>query len=414
MTHLHRRAFLKLSGAGLLAAHLPRPLFHLGGRAGRPALVTIYLRGGQDTLNTLVPFGDERYGQLRPTIAIPASGEGAVLPLDKTFGLHPALAPLGPLYAAKRLLPIVCVGSPHPTRSHFDAQDFMEYAAPGLRTVRAGWLDRYLHQTRSDRDSPLRAVAMQGLLPKSLRGDYPVLAVPDTQRRGEGLGAVEGLYGGGETMGGQMGDPKPTGPVDPVLEAGRATIAALRRLDEVVQQAPAAPATATYPQGGLGQRLRRIARLIRAGETEVACADMGGWDHHANEGGSEGTFATMLGHVAQSLAAFATDLGPDLDRTLVLVMTEFGRTCRENGNAGTDHGHGGLMLALGGGIAGGRIAGRWNGLADKDLYQARDLPVTTDFRDVMADVLRQHLGFQPPADFFPGHKPGKGLGLFAS
>ena len=419
MTHLDRRAFLKTTGLGALAASLPFPAMHTPSRRGKPVLVIVYLRGGQDTLNTLVPWNDDRYYELRPTIAIPREGEGAALRLDDRFGLHPALAALAPWYEKKKLAPIVCVGSPHTTRSHFDAQDFMEYAAPGLRTVRAGWLDRYLMQTRGQDDGALRAVAMQGLLPKALRGDYPVLAVPDTTRRGGGLDTIESLYteGMAEDVQGET-TPRPGQRrsrherPDPVLAAGRTTITALRRLEEVMKQAPPPATDARYPDGGLGGRLQRIARLIRAdAEVEVACADYNGWDHHANEGGTEGTLARMLQHLGDSLSAFATDLGPDLDRTLILTMTEFGRTCRENGNAGTDHGHGGLMLALGGGVRGGRVAGTWDGLADKQLYQERDLAVTTDFRDVMAEVLSRHLGFRVPGDFFPGYKPGRGVGL---
>jgi uncharacterized protein (DUF1501 family) len=407
MTDIDRRCFLEFIGLGAVAAGLPA--VHVGGSRGRPVLVVVYLRGGQDALNTLVPAGDDRYHALRPTIAIPREGERAALRIDDTFGLHPSLAPLEPWYRGERCAPIVCVGSPHPTRSHFDAQDFMEFATPGLRTVRAGWLDRYLVRTRGDRDGALRAVAMQGVLPKSLRGDYPVVAVPDASRRTRGTSIIEGIYAGGMHDG---ADAPPGARADPVRAAGQTTIAALQRYDELMRAAPARAEAARYPQGGLGARLERIARLIRSGDdVEIACADYNGWDHHANEGGVDGALARMLDHLARALAAFATDLGPDLDRTLVLTMTEFGRTCRENGNAGTDHGHGGLMLALGAGVRGGRVVGAWPGLGDRDLWQGRDLPVTTDFRDVMAEALAQHLGFRPPAGFFEGYEPKKAVGL---
>ena len=200
---------------------------------------------------------------------------------------------------------------------------------------------------------------------------------------------------------------------DKVLESGWETARSLKRYLAI--QGKGGPARGRhYPKGPMGPRLQAVARVVTQGDPlEIACLDWGGWDHHTSEGGAEGKLAVMLDHLGKSLAAFMEDLGPAASRTLVLVVSEFGRTCKENGNGGTDHGHGGLMLALGGPVKGGGIHGRWTGLAKETLYQGRDLPVTTDFRDVFAEVLEKHLGFSPPRDFFPGFKRGKLPGFLA-
>lgn len=375
---------------------------------GRPTLVVIYQRGGMDALNAVVPFGDKRYYEIRPTLAIPPKdgddGPG-VLALDKTFGLHPAMKPLMPYWEQKRFAPVINVGSPHTTRSHFDAQDFMEYAAPGLRTVRDGWLNRYLAATKPAEEVPIRAVAMQGLLPRALRGQVPCLAVPENRvlKNDKVLDSFEDLYGGGE-----MGERKD----DPVVESGLDTIETLKAYKEIVEKGAQGRKT-KYPGGGAAAKLRDIASLIHAGTgLEVACLDVGGWDDHANEGGNTGAMATRLADLTGAIGAFAEDLGERLDGTLVMVMTEFGRTCRENGNNGTDHGHGATMLLLGGALKGGRVLGDWRGLEDKALYESRDLPVATDFRDVFAEVMRGHMGWDPAKDFFPDYKANKIKGLF--
>lgn len=430
---MKRREFLEVTGAGMAGLWIPGPLRALArpgfvgseqGQKQRPVLVVIYLRGGIDPLNTIVPYADRRYYEIRPTIAIPAEDSNeakGVIPLDDRFGLHPALADLKPLYDAKLMAPILNVGSPHPTRSHFDAQDFMEYAAPGLRNVQDGWLNRYLGATRARKqeDEPsLRGVAVQGLLPRSLRGSYPVLAAPVRHDPGtdEILEFYDDLYVDADKktedaeidMAGRR-DPEDD---DPVLSSGETTITAMRRYLAILDRGARGSADSTYPEGRLGPGLRAISAVIRSHpDLEVACVDWNGWDHHAGQGGLEGKQATMLRHLGQSLAAFMDDLGSHRERTLVLTMSEFGRTCRENGNAGTDHGHGGLMLALGGPVRGGRILGKWRGLDDGDLYEGRDLPVTVDFRDVQNEILTQHLGFKPSRSFFPDYRPSRGVGL---
>jgi len=429
---LRRREILGAAGAGILSTALPRPAGLLrrafAGDDTIRTVVVIFLRGGADALSVIVPFGDETYYALRPTQAIAPEATGdvpGVIQLDKTFGLNPALAPLEPFWAAGKFAGIVNVGSPHPTRSHFDAQDFMEYAAPGSRTIRDGWLNRYLHRTRkpalvlsASQESNLRAFALQGLLPRALRGRYPVLAVPDKRvlDDDEVLDLFEPLYedeGEQDSLAGEMS--RRADESDAVLQTGRDTVSTLRRFREIVS-GPDEEKRHAYPATAVGAKLQAIAKVIRAGAgLEVAALDIGGWDTHANQGSTDGTMTRLLGGLAQGIAAFADDLGPALENTLVVTMSEFGRTCRENGNFGTDHGHGGCMLLLGGSVAGGKIHGDWNGLAEQSMYQSRDLHASTDFRDVFAAILRDHLRLDVPADFFPDYradyraKPLRGL-----
>lgn len=421
-----RRDFLKYgaaAGLALQAGPLARHAFAAPGYAtrGNKALVVIYLRGGADPLNMLIPYGDEAYRGIRPTVRV-AEDEGMVK-LDDMFALHPALTPLERAWNEKALAPIVCAGSPHPTRSHFDAQDWMEFAAPGDRTCREGWLNRYLVATHRDGASEFRALGMQELLPRSLRGQYPVLAVPrstESKRTDKTLDDFEKFYGdgmdvmeGGDDMMGRREEDAAG-----VVESGRVTIETLRRFKEIVakqqkRQDGDTVSGSAYPDGRFGSRLQQIALVIKADEgLEVAGIDYGGWDDHANMGGAEGRMADRMRDVASGLAAFYQDLGPRMADTTVLVMTEFGRTCRENGNRGTDHGHGGAMWVLGGGVKGGQVHGTWNGLDRSAMYQGRDLPVNTDFREVYASVLEHGLGFEPGKEFFPDFKT-KGLkGLY--
>jgi len=412
---MHRRDFLVTTGAGLAALALPRSAGgfarNLGSGDEARTLVVLFLRGGMDALNTLVPYADDCYHEIRPTLAVApedTAEEKGVIRLDDEFGLHPSLAALKPYWDSEQLAPVVNVGSPHPTRSHFDAQDFMEYAAPGLRTVRDGWLNRYLSSSREDsrredEESPsrLRALAMQGLLPRALRGRHPALAVPrqSVLDDEDALDLFEPLFGGG-------------GEEDAVHAAGRATLETLAEFRRIVEEGETR-AGVRYPGTSLGSGLRTLARVIRSGAgLEVAALDVIGWDTHTTQGRTTGTMPDLLATIGDALAAFMQDLGPAAERTLVMTTSEFGRTYRENGNYGTDHGHGGLMLLLGGRVAGGRIHGKWTGLRDKDLYQARDLKVTTDFRDVFAAVLREHLRFDVPKGFFPDYRSGRVKGMF--
>jgi uncharacterized protein (DUF1501 family) len=428
---IDRRRLLAWAGGGALVLALPRA----GRRAvafaeptgTKPCLVVLFLRGGADPLHALVPYGDPRYAELRPTISIGAeAGEDGpgVVRLDKTFGLHPAMAPLERWWREGKVAAVLQAGSPHGTRSHFDAQDFMEYAAPGVRTIRDGWLNRFLAATSppsaakapaaAPGEAEMRALALQPLLPRSLRGTYPVVAVPDRDvlENEALLDLFDGVYGNRRR--GEEGDPMSGARAgdDPVLETGQRTVGVLRRLRRYLEGAGAV-AAAGYPKTALGMRMRAVARLVKTGAgLEVAAIDVPGWDHHVNQGDAEGSYARLVGDVASSVSALLDDVGPAAATTMVLVMSEFGRTVAENGNNGTDHGHGGYALLCGGKVKGGRIHGEWDGLSEKSLYEGRDLRVTTDFRDLMADVLRNHLGFDPPKGFFPGHEPKKVKGLF--
>jgi len=417
MNPTHRRDFLKQAAALGAVAGLSPWQQHLRAAVAAPqgahSLVCIYLRGGADWLNMLVPTGDKEYEAIRPTLALEQAD--GLIKLDGDWALHPALRSLAPFWEEKMLAPICAVGSPHTTRSHFDAQDFMEFAAPGNRTVRDGWLNRYLDASSKKGESEFRAMAMQELLPRSLRGEFPVLAVPsgmDSKRGSRTLSRFEEFYGDGmpaEEMGGEMERPEDADPAG-IVRSGRVTIETLRRYQEIVAKSKS---DVKYPRGRFGERLQAMAKVLKAGEgLEIAGLDYGGWDDHTAQGGAEGKQATRLKDVADSLAAFCQDLGPQLPRTSIVVMTEFGRTARENGNNGTDHGHGGGMFVLGGGVKGGKVYGKWQGLKQERLYEGRDLPVTTDFRDVFHSVLEGTFDFKPKKGFFPDYKSSRVSGLY--
>lgn len=426
-----RRQFIKQTGSLALGAAalgaIPRTVFGVPGTGSpaKPTLVVLYLRGGSDTLSTLIPYGDRTYYNLRPTIAIPKPGDegvtrNTVIPLSDYFGFHPSMVGLARLYKKGLMAPIINAGSTHPTRSHFDAQDFMERAAPGVKSVTEGWLSRYLYMTKSGDDSDLRAVSFQPVLPRSLRGQYPALAVPDAEAQ-KAADVFAGLYGcddAKQTAHAQSGPAEaPTqAPADAggrIVEAGAQGIARLSRLNEVLK-AQTGSTNAKYPQTNLGNQFRDIAKLIKADAgLEVAAIDYNGWDHHAMQGASYGVFGQMMGNVSDTIEVFVEDLGPAIDRTVVLAMSEFGRTARENGNSGSDHGHGGYMLAVGGPVNGGKVYGKWTGLSSRSLYEGRDLPVYTDFRDVFAEVLAGLYGFRADDhQFFPEYDANdKPMGL---
>jgi uncharacterized protein (DUF1501 family) len=347
-------------------------------------------------LNVVVPHGEQRYYELRPGIAIPRpGGENTCIDLDGFFGLNPNLSALKPLYDQKQLAIVQAAGSPDPTRSHFDAQDFMEAGTPGLKGVEGGWLNRALPRAQPG-GSPVRAVAVSPNLPRTLRGKNPAIAV------------------------GSLGDFRVRDPKlaeafqnawlttrDAKLEAtGKETFEAMRML-KAIQDAPYTTANgAQYPQGRFGQSLRDIARLIKSDAgLEVAFTDIGGWDHHVNEVGanaSQGPLANLLREFGGALAAFHKDLGDRMEDVAVVTMSEFGRTAKENGNRGTDHGHANLMFVMGGGVRGGKVYGDWPGLVQEQLYEQRDLAVTTDFRTVLGEMVSKHLGAANLNAVFPG------------
>ena len=412
MNNTSRREFLLASataGAALSGLRLwARPFVPIGvagvAAPSTGAVVVIYLRGGADWLNMVVPWKDPVYQQSRPTLGL--NLEHGLVPLDSHFALHPALSPLKKLWDSKQFAPVLCTGSPHGTRSHFDAQDFMERGAPGLRNITSGWLNRYLQASPAKETSDFRALAMQELLPRSLRGDFPALAVPTKMDRRKGrktLDTFERFYGGGDGDGGMMG----TDNDENVVRSGQMTISTLRSFQDIVAAAKSGD-TVKYPDSKFGSRMKTLAIVIKAQcGLEVGALDYTGWDHHINQGGTDGKQNLMLADYAASMSAFCADLGPLLDSTTIVTMTEFGRTVRENGNNGTDHGRASGMFLIGGGVNGGRIHGDWLGLTPGVLADGRDLPVTTDFRDVMAACLRSSFNFKLPKDFFPGYKPGK-------
>ena len=393
-----RRVFLR--GVGFLSA-APGWLARAAAGAGerkKKILVVLFQRGAADGLNVVVPFGEKRYYELRPAIAVaqPGSGENAAIDLDGFFGLHPSLGPLAELYRQRHLAIVEGVGSPDPTRSHFDAQDFMESGTPGRKATRDGWLNRALEKGKA---SPLRAVSMGALLPRALRGANPAVAIDDLNnfrvRSAQAAPAFQTMYAG-------------TG--DTVLQGmGRDTFEAVRLLESVQKQTYTPEGGAGYPRGRFGESLQQVARLIKSGVgVEVAFTDLGGWDHHVNEAPQLGN---LLRNFGQGLAAFWRDLGDRMEDVCVVTMSEFGRAARENGNRGTDHGHANVMFVMGGGVKGGKIHGEWPGLEREQLYEGRDLALTTDFRDVLGELVERHLGNRNLEVVFPGYGARRFRGL---
>lgn len=394
-----RRVFLKSGGAALVSlgfapSFLARTVEAAGTR--KKLLIAIFQRGAVDGLNMVVPFGDAAYYAARPTIAIARPGrQDGALDLDGFFGLHPRMAPLAPWWTSGQLAVVHASGSPDATRSHFDAQDYMESATPGVKGTRDGWLNRYL-QTR-DQGQPLQAVSLTTGMPRTLQGHAPALAlrrVDDFAVRGGGetAAAVEAAYATSRDQG--------------LKSTAAEAFAAMRRL-AASARAPYVPAAGvSYPRSPFGDALREIARLAKADVgLEMAFAESTQWDHHANEGGATGQIATRLADFSSGLAALARDLGDRMADTVIITMSEFGRAVAQNGSGGTDHGHGNAMLLLGGSVKGGRVYGRWPGLAPEMRHEGRDLVVTTDFRDVFAEVVVRHLGadMATAAAVFPGH-----------
>src|SRR6266498_2995469 len=374
-----------------------------GGR--RKTLIAIFQRGAVDGLNMVVPYGERAYYDLRPTIAIPkpqVGNEAAALDLDGYFGLHPALAPFKPLWESKQLAIVNASGSPDNTRSHFDAQDYMESATPGRKATPDGWLNRYLQSKTVADQSPFRAVSMTQGMPRILQGRAPTLAISNladfTIRAG---GSSASVQGGFEAIYDQS--------VNDVLGGtGRETFEAVNYLKKVNPAQYHPENGAQYPRTPFGNSLLQIAQLIKAGVgLEVAFTDIGGWDTHVNEGNSRGQLALRLQDFSGGLAALATDLGQRMDDVVVLTMSEFGRTVRENGNRGTDHGHANAMFVLGNSVRGGKVYGQWPGIKNEQLYEGRDLALTTDFRDVFAELAKKHLGTPNLHAVFPGYASGE-------
>jgi uncharacterized protein (DUF1501 family) len=404
-----RRSFMKRGGLALLAlGSVPRFLVRTAlaeERTGRPkVLIAVFQRGAVDGLSMIVPHGDPDYYGSRGSIAIARPTPGAAestVDLDGFFGLHPSLSPLKPLWDERRLAIVHACGSPDITRSHFDAQDYMESGTPGVKSTADGWLARGLAAAPAPEPaSPFRAVALGQQLPRILRGDVGAVALNSLSDFDVKEGAAMMAAGGGTRKG--FESMYEQGVRDLLYGTGRETFEAVKMLKTAAPQRLAPANGAVYPRGRFGDSLRQIAQLIRANVgVEVAFADVGGWDTHAGQGNERGQLAARLKEFAEGLAALDRDLGPRMNDVVVLTMSEFGRTVRENGNRGTDHGHATAMLALGGPVKGGRVYGRWPGLRRDQLYEGRDLAVTTDFRSLFTEVATRHLG-APAAPLFPG------------
>ena len=410
-----RRIFLRNSalavvGTAAVPSFLTRAAFGAvenGGRTKR--LVVIFQRGAADGLNIVVPYAEPQYYAMRPSINIPKK---SVIDLNGFFGLHPSMSAFQPLWQQGHLAIVHAAGSPDITRSHFDAQDFMETGTPGVKITEDGWLNRSLHAIPGAApatmpNSPFRAIAFGPSVPRILSGSEPAVAMNN----------INDFSVGGKNP---KGSPAATAfeamydhSSDSVLHGeGTETFDAVKMLKTADPGKYTPDPGANYPKGRFGDGLRQLAQLIKANlGVQVAFADIAGWDHHVNEGATEGQLANVLTEFSQSLAAFWTDLGDLGEDTVVVTMSEFGRTARENGNRGTDHGHANVMFVLGGPVKGGKVYGRWPGLDQSQLYEGRDLALTTDFRQVIGEAVARHMGNKNLANVFPGfdNQPAKFL-----
>jgi uncharacterized protein (DUF1501 family) len=413
-----RRYFMKQGGIALVGlstvpAFLQRAIASTP-TVGKKQMVVLFQRGAADGLNIVVPFAEPNYYRLRPSIAIPQprrAGSDVALDLDGFFGLHPSLAPLLPYFKKNQLAIVHAAGSPDPTRSHFDAQDYMESGTPGVKATEDGWLDRAIGTIPEENASPFRAVAMGPNLPRMLRGSTGAIALPDLKQfkvQPQSAAMNNVVQGGFEAMYAQSVDSALHGTGTETFEA----IDLLRKID--IAKFPPENG-ADYPKGPLGQKMQQIGIMLKANiGVEVLFLDCGGWDNHVNEGGAQGQLSNLLKDLAQSLAAFHQDLGDRMSDVVVVTMSEFGRTAKENGNRGTDHGHANCMFVMGGDVKGGRVYGKWPGLADHQLNDGRDLTLTTDFRSVVSEILAKHMNVKDLTSVFPGFAGNTFPGLVRS
>lgn len=401
---ISRRIFLRngalaIVGTAAIPEFLTRAVMAqpVGANGKRRKLGVIFQRGAADGLNIVIPHAEPDYFSMRPTIGIPRN---QVLDLDGFFGLHPAMAPLMPLWRQGHLAMVHAAGSPDTTRSHFDAQDYMESGTPGVKSTPDGWLNRALQaedERRAHLDtSPFRAIAVSNDVPRTLLGKVPAVALKN-------IGDFRRL----DAFDRRSDDPFQTMYDDSsntmLRGAGKEAFNAMQMLRSSAPGKYVPAPGANYPNSAFGQSLRQIAQLMKSDfGVEAAFADVDGWDHHHNEGSVEGQLAGRLRDFSSSLAAFWTDLGDEAENTVVVTMSEFGRTARQNGTGGTDHGHANVMFVMGGPVRGGRVYGHWPGLAPEQLYQGRDLAVTTDFRQVLSEAATRTLDARDLRRIFPG------------
>lgn len=420
---LTRRYFLKTTGAlsaylgvAPVSALVNLPLTPRVRVKPKKTLVVIFLRGGADGLNLVVPYGDSSYTSLRPSIAVPSptsSRPDSALDLDGYFGLHPRLAELMPLFENDLAVAAHAVGYDQNTRSHFEEQDTWETGIIGNTVNSDGWLNRHL--ATSEGHGPVRAISVGDSLPRILQGKAPAYAIrglndlmlpkPLGDPRAV-IAALEHAY---------QSDPMQhtDGARDLLNQTGQTTLDGIEQLRSLVGDSytPAA----TYPQTDLARKLQEIARLIKADiGLEVAEVDLNGWDTHANQGAAAGgQLGNLAGQLGGAMSAFTKDLEDRLDDVLIVTLTDFGRTAAQNGTAGTDHGWANAMFVAGGAVrnakrqaadGGRRVITKWPGLAPDQLHQGRDLLNTTDFRDVLAELVRVHLGNPNLESLLPGHE----------
>jgi uncharacterized protein (DUF1501 family) len=398
---LHRGA-LAVAGTAAIPSFMVRSVLAEAESVPGQRLVVIFQRGAADGLNVVVPYREKNYYSMRPTIAIP---QNQVIDLDGFFGLHPSLASFKPLYDQGHLAIIHACGSPDMSRSHFDAQDYMESGTPGVKGTDDGWLNRALqaedlvHRCEGTCEhSAFRALALGSDVPLTLAGRVPAIA----------LNNVNGF-----SVAGRGPTPSPAANAfqamyadsgDQILHtAGDETFEAVRML-RAANPAQYQPANgANYPNNDFGNSMKQIAQLLKANlGVEAAFTDVSGWDTHQNQGGVNGQLANRLSDFSQGIAAFWRDMGDSAENITLVTMSEFGRTARENGTAGTDHGHANAMFVLGGRVNGGKVYGKWPGLSNEQLNQGRDLALTTDYRAVLGEVVANTIGASDLEKVFPG------------
>lgn len=404
-----RNGALAMVGSSAIPAFLARAVFADRGASKAQSnlnkrLVVIFQRGAADGLNIVVPYAEKNYYAMRPTIAIP---QNQVLDLDGFFGLHPALASFEPLYRQGLLAIVPAAGSPDTTRSHFDAQDYMESGTPGNKGTVDGWLNRALQAEdmrldvrHSMEHSAFRAIALGTQLPRTLTGKIEATAISNVlDFNVGGRGAVAAPAGNAfQSMYDESSDSL-------LHTAGESTFEAVKMLRSTDPAHYTPAAGAIYPATPFGNGMKQIAQLMKANlGVETAFTDIGGWDTHHNQGSVNGDLANRLKDFSEGIAAFWRDMGDDAENITLVTMSEFGRTAEQNGTGGTDHGHANVMFVLGGNVKGGKVYGKWPGLAREQLNESRDLAVTTDFRQVLAEAVTGTLGVTNLDFTFPGAK----------
>jgi uncharacterized protein (DUF1501 family) len=408
---LSRRRFMAVSGVAAAAlaapAWLPRVVFAKDYRASmRDAIVSIYLRGASDGLTMCVPYSDNNYYTARPTLAVPRPDSGATnraTDLDGFFGVPPAMTALLPAYQSGHLCFVHACGSTDPSRSHFEAQRFMEVGKPNDPTLGTGWLGRHLANIPPlDAEAPLRAVGIATGLAVTLTGGPKTLPIPNLDFFDLGGASATRL------MRKMVLEDLYDDTVEPVQAAGMTTLQTLDTLNAINFAGYVPSGGANYGTSTLGQALKSVAALLKAEVgVEAVAIDVGGWDTHSNQGVFTGAMANLMTALSQTLAAFHTDMtnGTTQPSYCAVCMSEFGRRLGENGSLGTDHGHGNCMLVMGSGVNGGQVVRQWPGLATGQLFQGLDLEVTIDFRDVLAEICARRLGAPDLAAVFPGYNP---------